>query len=402
MRRRIVMILVPVLALVVLALAAGAARIGVRSESASAQTSTARAAKAATAAPLVKQAAVSENWAGYVADGANFSGVSGQWVQPSAKPSSRSTYSAFWVGIGGASQRSSALEQVGTQADYVHGHAIYYAWYELVPRAPVKLPVSVSPGDHISARVTVNGTRVSVSLTNLTTGQAAKRTLIMWSPSTSSAEWIAEAPSTCQGGTTGNCQPLALADFGKVSFTHASATADGHTGPIDDSHWSAEPVALSPASDAAGLLPGGFGFGFGGSGFGFGFGHGALGFGFGPTGAGAGAAAASSTAGAQPSKLTAAGSAFAVAYEPDGPQLSGLFGDGSGGAGAGSSAGSGTSGYLPGVGSLLPGVGGLLPGGYLPGAGGFGFGSGGFGFGSGGPGAGGYGATLPGVTVYVS
>ena len=40
----------------------------------------------------------------------------------------------------------------------------------------------------------------------------------------------------------------ALADFGKVTFTNASATAGGHAGSISDSDWSAQPVELSPTS----------------------------------------------------------------------------------------------------------------------------------------------------------
>ena len=39
----------------------------------------------------------------------------------------------------------------------------------------------------------------------------------MSNPDTSSAEWIAEAPSQCDG--SGSCQPLPLADFGTVQFT---------------------------------------------------------------------------------------------------------------------------------------------------------------------------------------
>ena len=52
----------------------------------------------------------------------------------------------------------------------------------------------------------------------------------MSNPDISSAEWIAEAPSTCSQGLS-SCTPLPLADFGTVQFTSASATTtDGHTG----------------------------------------------------------------------------------------------------------------------------------------------------------------------------
>src|SRR5579884_3333678 len=73
----------------------------------------------ASAATVDSQAAVSQNWAGYVAGGTQFSSVSGSWVQPTAKCGSGQTYSAFWVGLGGsgAGDQSSALEQTGTQVD---------------------------------------------------------------------------------------------------------------------------------------------------------------------------------------------------------------------------------------------------------------------------------------------
>jgi len=236
---------------------------------------------------------VSQNWAGYVAGGTQFSSVSGSWVQPTAKCGSGHTYSAFWVGLGGSGSASSALEQTGTQADCsADGTTEYYAWYELVPAAPVKLDLAIKPGDHISAKVSVSGTNVTVSLSDQTTGQSTTKTLQMDSPDTSSAEWIAEAPSACDG--SGSCQPLPLSDFGTVQFTSASATAGGHTGPISDSNWSAQAVALggSGVSDVS-------------------------------------YSSASGSAGASPSSLSSDGSSFSVAYQA-GSGTSGQGNDGYG------------------------------------------------------------------------
>jgi hypothetical protein len=197
-------------------------------------------------ADVAPQASVSQNWAGYVAGGTQFSSVSGSWVQPAAKCGTGQTYSAFWVGLGGSGDQSSSLEQTGTQSDCTaDGGTDYYAWYELVPAAPVRLDLAIQPGDHIAAKVDVSGTNVTVSLTDQTTGQSATKTLQMSDPDTSSAEWIAEAPSACDG--SGSCQPLPLADFGTVEFTSATATANGHTGTISDSNWTAQPVALGSA-----------------------------------------------------------------------------------------------------------------------------------------------------------
>jgi hypothetical protein len=246
--------------------------------------------------------ASSANWAGYVAnaptDGSGFRKVSGSWVQPSADPSAGDGYSAFWVGLGGDGQ-SNALEQVGTQANVQDGQPVYYAWYELIPDPPVKLDLAIHPGDHIAASVAVDGTNVTLSLTDQTTGQSHTQTVQVSNPDTSSAEWIAEAPSSVDG--QGNATPLPLADFGTANFTGSAATADGHTGTISDSAWSAQPVALSESSSATAQpsslssdgsafsvawqsggsggdtgsgAPGADGYGYGGGGYGYGGGGG--------------------------------------------------------------------------------------------------------------------------------
>ena len=83
--------------------------------------------------------------------------MSGSWVVPTAKctAAGEPTYSAFWVGLGGAGD-TEALEQTGTETNCsAQGTASYYAWYELVPKAPVRVDLPVSAGDHISSKVTV-------------------------------------------------------------------------------------------------------------------------------------------------------------------------------------------------------------------------------------------------------
>jgi hypothetical protein len=119
----------------------------------------------------------SANWAGYAATGAQFSQVSGSWVQPQANCDSGSGDAAFWIGIGGATQESSALEQAGTEVDCNSGSPVYSAWYELVPAAPVTIDLAVQPGDRISSTVGVDGHQVSIALTNDTTcsSPAARR-----------------------------------------------------------------------------------------------------------------------------------------------------------------------------------------------------------------------------------
>jgi Peptidase A4 family len=212
----------------------------------------------ASAQTVNAQQQVSGNWSGYIAQGSNgqnFSSVSGSWTQPAVNSSSTQAYSAFWVGLGGASQQSDSLEQVGTAADTAGGQTTYYAWYELVPAGQVRLNLAIHPGDQMTGRVTVNGTNVTVSLSDKTTGQSVTRTLTMSNPDTSSAEWIAEAPSA--QSSDGSLHQLPLANFGSVTFTNASATAGGHTGGINDPNWTLQQVELQPSGTIGNVGSGG-------------------------------------------------------------------------------------------------------------------------------------------------
>jgi hypothetical protein len=204
------------------------------------------------------RSATSSNWAGYAVSksGVRFRRVSGTWVQPTATcTSGRRRYSAYWLGLGGLHTTSTALEQIGTEADCSGGTATYSVWYELVPSAPVDVNLTVRPGDTLSASVTVTGHTVKLYIANRTRGTSFSRQLTASKVDVTSAEWIAEAPSACD--SRGNCETLALADFGTASFANARATStSGHSGTISDSAWSA--VAISLASDRRG--PGGPGF----------------------------------------------------------------------------------------------------------------------------------------------
>jgi hypothetical protein len=323
----------------------------------------ASAASAASAATIDAQQAVSGNWAGYVVGDSSgggsesYSTASGSWVEPSVKCTSGQSYSAFWVGLGGSGQQSGSLEQTGTEADCTSTGAVDdFAWYELVPAAPVRLDLAMHPGDHVTGKVTVSGSQVTIALSDQTTGGSTTKTLQMSNPDTSSAEWIAEAPSTCD--QSDNCQPLPLADFNTVNFSDASATANGHTGTISDSSWAADAVTLDGSSDQNG--PGGSTF-----------------------------ASDQSSAGAQPSALSSDGSSFSVAWSSTGSQSTA----GDGGAGSVGSSTGGAAGYGNGYGGDGSGYGGAGTGyGYGGGDGsGYGYGGDGSGYGYGGGGYGGYG-----------
>jgi Peptidase A4 family len=170
----------------------------------------------------------SDNWAGY-ADTASrpLATVSGSWTQPGATcDQPGATYSAFWVGLGGFKKGSHELEQIGTEADCTGtGAQRVFSWLEILPSPPVRLSLGVHRGDRITARGTVRGHQVRLRIANLTTRRSVTRTVRMAAPDTSSAEWIAEAPSACVSAS--QCHVLPLTNFGTVSFAGATAGLAG-------------------------------------------------------------------------------------------------------------------------------------------------------------------------------
>lgn len=178
----------------------------------------------------------SVNWSGYAVHrpGVKFRRVSGEWRAPTGtcQPSSDTSYSAFWVGLGGYKLTAQALEQAGTEFDCTSGgRAVLSAWYEMVPAPSRTIRMTIDPGDLIRATVTVSKAKVHVSISDLTRGRSFHRTLRDRHPDISSAEWIAEAPSTCL--SVSQCEVLPLADFGSVGFTRTLAqTTHFHTGGI--------------------------------------------------------------------------------------------------------------------------------------------------------------------------
>jgi hypothetical protein len=207
---------------------------------------------AATAAEAAT-ASTSTNWAGYAVSrsGVKYRRVTGTWVQPAADCSQPSkTYSAYWVGLGGLSSSSKALEQIGTEADCSSsGQATYSAWYELVPSAAVDLTgFTVRPGDRITATVDVQGNKVRLRLNNVTRKKVFDKTVTAGTVDTTSAEWIVEAPALCDDRLQ-VCQTQPLANFSTVKFSSARAiSTGGHTGGVQDPAWSATAITLAPGA----------------------------------------------------------------------------------------------------------------------------------------------------------
>lgn len=87
--------------------------------------------------------------------------VHGTWMVPTAKScSSANGFSAFWVGIEGYG--TSTVEQTGTPVDCSAVSALYSAWYEFYPAAPVTLGWVVHPGDTMVGEVKARGSTFTV------------------------------------------------------------------------------------------------------------------------------------------------------------------------------------------------------------------------------------------------
>jgi hypothetical protein len=193
----------------------------------------------------------SSNWAGYAVrrTGTAFKSVSGTWTVPAVDCTSNAeTYSANWVGLGGYSTTSKALEQLGTESDCSRsGQATYSAWFEVVPAAATDSKITIKAGDTITASVKVVNKVVTMTIKNSTRGTSQTKVVRAAAVDRTSAEWIVEAPSLCTGtvATDASCRQTALADFGTTGFTAATATSTtGHTGTIVDPAWTTVGITL--------------------------------------------------------------------------------------------------------------------------------------------------------------
>jgi Peptidase A4 family len=198
---------------------------------------------------------VSSNWGGYVVTSPDattpisFTNVTGTWKQAAAKcgGSDADSQSAFWVGLGGYAENSAALEQIGTSADCrPTGPPSYYAWYELVPDPPISFAIAIEPGDMITSSVHVSGTQVTMEVRDLTQGTIAAQRAKAPALDLSSAEWIVEAPSSCDGSS---CDMVPLVNFGSVVISKVATVGNGHSGTLSDPAWSTIPLQLVPNSE---------------------------------------------------------------------------------------------------------------------------------------------------------
>jgi hypothetical protein len=221
---------------------------------------------ATTDSAVLTVAEESSNWAGYYTQDATFTSVSASWTVAAVSCGSQTAYSSQWIGIDGATSGSESVEQDGTEADCSpHEGSSYNAWYEMYGDTQDygeyydEVPVSncagdaacpVSPGDQMSASVSVSDSDWTLSIDDTTEGWTFTTTIDSPTPvpAQSSAEWIIERPDV--GGDL-----PALANFGTDTFTDASASTGGASEPI--SSFSYTPIEmLSNSGDTVLAAPG--------------------------------------------------------------------------------------------------------------------------------------------------
>lgn len=224
------------------------------------------------AADVVAPSTASSNWSGYAVASSTstpvaYSSVTGTWTVPTATcgPTDAGASSAVWVGIGGYSLTSQALEQTGTDADCDEsGKPTYYAWYELIPSNPVNLTAKVMPGDTITTSVNIlpsttgGQSTVELQVKNRTRHWTVTKKITPSVIDTSSAEWIVEAPSSCNGAI---CDPVPLADFGGVTIGKIATIGDGQPSTLTNPVWNLNPIQLVPTTHSHGFFPGADRFG---------------------------------------------------------------------------------------------------------------------------------------------
>jgi hypothetical protein len=159
------------------------------------------------------------NWSGYGIAAKGVTAIHAAWIVPAATAPPATGYAATWVGIGG--QDTDDLIQAGTEQDIEGGVPTYYAWVETLPDDTIGVKQSrlaARPGDLFAVTITNSGgDDWSITLENRTTNQQLSLT-VTYPSCKCSAEWIEEVPDLA------DVSDPALANFGTVSFTEATAT----------------------------------------------------------------------------------------------------------------------------------------------------------------------------------
>ena len=168
---------------------------------------------------------ISQNWAGYVAFGQQFTSVTATWIQPQLRGKGTGAQRVgIWVGLDGCYRVSSTVEQTGIDAVCGQGSdsgPSCFAWHEMFPKPLVPITTAqvegvgsedlvVHAGDTITATVTSLGDqRFRLTLADDTQGKSFSIIETSNAARCDSAEIIVEAQEHVWG----------FADFDPVHFT---------------------------------------------------------------------------------------------------------------------------------------------------------------------------------------
>jgi hypothetical protein len=182
----------------------------------------------------------STNWSGYAVTGTGFTNAVGSWIVPALTCKSGTEYAVFWVGIDG--YNDGTVEQAGTEGVCSGTSAIYSAWYEFYPATPILTisSITVKPGDVMESAILYDTatSEFTVEIKNVTTGKSYSTASTVSGAERSSAEFIAEAPSSFE--------VLPLADYGTVLFGKDSTSLPGCTAEDTATH---AVIGAFPAAD---------------------------------------------------------------------------------------------------------------------------------------------------------
>lgn len=146
----------------------------------------------------------SANWSGYAQVGSAkkvFTAVMGTWKVPKVKTGSGNKFSSDWVGIDGAFNNKSLIQD-GTESDNIGGIAKYDAWTEILPAAAVVTPLVIHAGDKMEGLVQETATnKWSMTVKDLTTGKSFTRKVSYTTPQ-QDVEAIHERPCIKDGCTS--------------------------------------------------------------------------------------------------------------------------------------------------------------------------------------------------------
>jgi hypothetical protein len=152
----------------------------------------------------------STNWSGYVLTGGPFTQVTGTFNVPTLYSMSTDAYIGEWTGIDGWGNNSVLQAGVG-QYNNASTHTFStWAWIELYPAPPIRVPLSVAAGNQVTVTISEVSTGTwNMFLKNDTTGQTYSINEAYSGPA-QTAEWIVEAPGD---------QTTTLSQYSPVTFT---------------------------------------------------------------------------------------------------------------------------------------------------------------------------------------